>query len=126
MLDRRISALEATPIALDPSLASVQTLLSALDDFAVAEEDDVASQQGFSAFSPLSLADRYAAANSITRRRFDAILREAETIAQTGVALIVARAGRDDRSTIAAARFLGKSVTAALRKLDHLLTPKIA
>ena len=126
MLDRRIPALNATPVALDPSLDPVLTLLSTLDDFAIAGLDDIAPQHEFSAFTPLSLADRYAAANSVTRRRFDAILREAETVAQTGVALIVARAGREDRSTIAAARFLGKSVAASLRKLDALLTPQTA
>jgi hypothetical protein len=126
MLDRRISARDATPVGLYPPLGTVERLLSALDDFAVAGQDDVASQQDFSAFTPLSLAQRYAAANSITRRRFDAILREAETGARAGVALIVARAGRDDRSTIAAARFLGKSVAASLRKLDDLLAPPAA
>jgi hypothetical protein len=124
MFDRRISAPDAPPAGFDLPLDAVQTLLSTLDDFAVAGRDDVAPQQDFSAFTPLSLAERYAAANSITRRRFDAILREAETTARTGVALIIGRPERHDRPTIAAARFLGKSVAASLRKLDDLLAPQ--
>ncbi len=124
MLERRISTLDVSPMAPDLPLDTVQMLLSTLDDFAVAGQDNVASQQDFSAFTPLSLAARYAAANSITRRRFDSILREAEADARTGVALIVARAGRDDRSTISAARFLGKSVAASLHRLDDLLAPQ--
>ena len=124
MFDQRISCLNASPIGFEPPLDTVRTLLAALDDFAVAGRDDVATQQEFSAFAPLSLGTRYAAANPITRRRFDAILRETETIAQTGIALIVGRSGKPDRSTMVAARFLGKSVAASLRKLDDLLAPQ--
>ena len=126
MYDRRISTLDAAPAGFDLPLDAVQTLLSILDDFAIAGQDDVASQQDFSAFTRLSLAQRYAAANSITRRRFDAILREAETTARTGVALIIGRGLRDDRSTIAAARFLGKSVASSLHRLADLLAPQAA
>lgn len=126
MFDRRIPALTAAPVGFDLPHHAVPTLLATLHDFAVAGQDDVALQQDFSAFAPQSLAQRYAAANSITRRRCEAILREAETSARAGVALIVGRVGRDDRSTIAAARFLGKSVAASLRKLDALLAPQAA
>jgi hypothetical protein len=126
MFDQRISTFDAAPIGSAVALDAVQTLLSVLDDLALARQGDGASQQDFSAFAPLSLAERYAVANSVTRRRFDAILREAETTARTGVALIVGRAARDDRSTAAAARFLGKSVAASLRKLDDLLAPLAA
>ena len=124
MFERRISTLDAAATAPDVVRDAVQALVLAVDDFALAGHDDVASQQDFSAFTPQSLAQRYAAANSIIRRRFDAILRETETSARAGVALIVGRAGRDDRSTISAARFLGKSVAASLRKLDGLLAPR--
>jgi hypothetical protein len=124
MFDQRISALNPSPISFDVPLEPVHSLLAALDGFALAGLDDVASQQEFSAFTPLSLGTRYAAANPITRRRFDALLRETETIAQTGIALIVGRGAKADGSTIVAARFLGKSVAASLRKLDALLAPQ--
>lgn len=126
MFDRPVLALDATPLGVDVPLEAVRTLLYLVDDFAIAGQGHAATQQEFLAFSPLSLAERYAAANSITRRRFDAILREAETIARTGVALIVGRDGRPERSTAAAARFLGKSVAASLRRLDGLLAPQTA
>ncbi len=126
MLDRHNRAVDASYVSFDSPLDTVRTLLTALDDFALAGNQYAASQHRFSAFAPQSLASRYAAANSITRRRFDAILGEAETTARTGVALIIARGARPDRSTIVAARFLGKSVAASLRKLDALLAPQTA
>lgn len=75
-------------------------------------------------FSP-SLPIRYAAASPIARRRFDAILNEAETIGTTGLKLIAGRSGTPDAATAAAARFLGNSLVGALRRLDGML-PAVA
>lgn len=126
MIDLRISAHNAVEDGCGQSVDDVRALLASLEDFALASTANVASQQGFSAPAPSSLAARYAAANSISRRRFDAVLREAETVAHIGVALIIGRADRQDRSTATAARFLGKSLMASLHKLDDLLGPQIA
>ncbi len=126
MFDRRISTSGVSPVGLDDPLGTVQSVLASLTDFAVAGHGHVATQHDFSASAPHLLAERYAAANSITRRRFDAILREAETVARTGFGLIMARAGRHDPATIAAARFLGKSIAGSIRRLENLLTLQTA
>jgi hypothetical protein len=125
MLDLRISARNAAVDGCGETIDAVRALLTDLDNFAFASPRNVASQQEISAPSPASLAARYAAANSVSQRRFDAILREAETIAHVGVALIIGRADRQDRSSVTAARFLGKSLRASLHKLDDLLGPQI-
>ena len=126
MLDLRISARNAAPDGCGQTIDAVWTLLKSLDDVALASQSDAAPQQEISALAPSSLAARYAAANSVTQRRFDAILREAETIAHVGVALIIGRADRQDRFSATAARFLGKSLRASLHKLDDLLGRQIA
>jgi hypothetical protein len=126
MLDLRISAQSAVDDGLHQSFDDVRALLTSLENLALASTLHAASQQEFSAPAPSSLATRYAAANSLSRRRFDAVLRDAETVAHVGVALIIGRADRQDRSTATAARFLGKSLMASLRKLDDLLGPQIA
>lgn len=123
MFDQHISALDATPLGLEPPHGLVEALLSARDDFAVARHEIGAMQQGIRPFSPQSLAARYAGANLVTRRRFDMMLREAESDARAGLALIIGRHRGHDRGTIAAAHFLGKSLSASLRKLDNLLSP---
>lgn len=124
MFDRRISTADATPLLPDDHLATVRDLLSSLQHFAVAGRANTAPQQEFSGSPAESIAVRYAAANSITRRRFDALLREAETVAQMGFGLIASRRGRSDPGTIAAARFLGKSIATTLQRLENLLTPR--
>lgn len=124
MFDRRILTANATALPLDDHLATVRALLASLQDFAIAGQPDTASQQEFFAPAAQSIARRYAAANSITRRRFDALLREAETVARMGFGLIAGRQGRSDAGTIAAARFLGKSIATTLRRLENLLTPR--
>lgn len=124
MFDRRISTSEATPAGLDDPLGMIDWVLASLEDFAVAQRPDAATQHEFSASSPPSLAARYATANSITRHRFDVILREAETVARTGLGLVMARAGRHDAATRAAARFLGKSIAGSIDRLEKLLTPR--
>ena len=121
MLQRPISINEAVPADTDQVIGAVNAALAALADFAVAGSIHVAPQQDNIPLAPHLLAARYAAANSITRRRFDAILREAETVARTGLVLIVGRAGRHDAATAAAARFLGNSIAGSLRRLDNLL-----
>ena len=121
MLERRIRISDATSIGTDEALNAVSLALMALEDFAGAESFSAALRYEKSRLSPCSLATRYAAANSITRRRFDALLRETESVARTGLTLIIGRSGRHDRGTVVAARFLGKSLAASLRRLDNLL-----
>ena len=126
MFDRRIDPRDASPVGCDYPLGAVHSVLASLETFADAGRFDVAPQHDFFVSMPPSLAARYAAANSITRRRFDAILREAETVLRTGIGLIMARTGQHDPATIAAARFLGKSIAGSIRRLDNLLTPQRA
>ena len=126
MFDQRISSLSASPLGPDSSGELIRTLFSTLGDFALAEPNNAAPHQRISAVTPDSLATRYAAANAIARRRCDAILRDAEIAARTGIALIVSRNEKQDRSTIAAARFLGKSIATSLCKVDNLLAPQAA
>lgn len=123
MFHRQITGSLAAPVDDAGAVDGMISLFSVLEHLAVAAGDNVALQQGFPAFPTQSLAERYAAANPIARRRFDAVLHEAETTARIGMRVIVGRLGRDDRSTPAAARFLGKSVAASLRKLDALIAP---
>jgi len=118
MFDRRILTVDATPLALEDHLAPIQSMLAMLGEFAVANAPHGDAQ------APVgggSLAARYAAASPIVRRRFDAILREAETIGAVGLKLVAARAGGADPATIAAARFLGRSIENALRRLEKLV-----
>lgn len=124
MFDRRISTIDAAALPLDEHLATVHALLSSLQDFAVAGRNDAALQHDNSSPTSQSIAVRYAAANSITRRRFDALLREAETVARLGFGLIAGRQGRSDPGTITAARFLGRNITTTLQRLETLLTPR--
>ncbi|KRB82815.1 hypothetical protein ASE00_12380 [Sphingomonas sp. Root710] len=124
MFDRRISTADATALPPGDHLATVRDLLSSLEDFAAAGRSHAASQQDILAPAPQLIAARYAAANSITRRRFDALLSEAETVARMGFGLIASRQGRGDPGTIAAARFLGKSIAATLQRLENLLAPR--
>ncbi|RYE00206.1 MAG: hypothetical protein EOP61_14015 [Sphingomonadales bacterium] len=126
MFDRRIPISDATELTVDDPLGSIQSMLSALEGFAIAGHSHVAVQHDNIALARPSLAARYAAANSITRRRFDAILREAETVARVGFGVVVSRVGQQDAATIAAARFLGKSLSGSLRRLDELLAPTTA
>lgn len=121
MIEARISSAAATPADLGQELASVRAMLVMFNDFASAMSPNIASQQkdGGSLRDPLAL--RYAAANPITRRRFDALLREAETIASVGLRLVMGRSGKSDAGTIAAARFLGRSLHTAIGRLDALL-----
>lgn len=124
MFDRRISTADATALPPEDHLATVRDLLSSLQNFAIAGRSDAASQQEFFAPAAQSIATHYAAANSITRRRFDALLNEAETVARMGFGLIASRQGRSDPGTIAAARFLGKSIATTLQRLENLLAPR--
>jgi hypothetical protein len=121
MLERRISSEDATPAQTSETLDAVCLALATLRDFANAESRNVALQHDNDSLPAYALAAHYAGADSITRRRFDALLRETESVAQTGLALIVGRSGRHDHGTIAAARFLGNSIAASLRRLENLL-----
>lgn len=124
MYDRRITASEATLAGLDDHLMIVRSLLSTLQEFAVAKRSCVAPQHDIPSPAAQALAVRYAAASSITRRRFDAQLREAETVARIGFGVIAGRHDRGDPGTIAAARFLGNSISSTLQRLEKLLAPQ--
>lgn len=118
MFETAISTDGASPAATTEALEPVHAMLAALAEFAGAAPAGRAAQND--GFAP-SLAARYAAAGTIAQRRCDAILREAETIGTTGLRLIAGRSGKADAATIAAARFLGNSLDAALRRLDRTL-----
>ncbi|ATE66770.1 hypothetical protein [Rhizorhabdus dicambivorans] len=122
MYETRIQANGATARASAELLAPMQAMLDMLSGFADAAAPQSTANGGLSP----CLAARYAAASPIARRRFDAVLREAETIGTTGLRLVMGRCDRADAATIAAARFLGNSLDAALRRLDHLLPAQAA
>ena len=124
MFDRPVITAEATPVGLDDQLSQLQAMLALAGEYANMEYTIAAPQHENGAAAPSSLAARYATANSITRRRFDTILREAETMATVGVRLITRRCGRTDAATIAAARFLGTTIDAAIRRLENMLSPR--
>ena len=124
MFNRRISTRDASPLGAGGPCDNVQMLLSHLERFAHAGQNDAALHHGISALATPSLTARYAAANPITRRRFDTVLRETERAAGAGAAILMGRDGKRDAATIAAARFLGKNVAESLRKLENLLTPR--
>ena len=126
MFDRRISTCGASLLDHGDPVSSAHALLATLESFAAAGKMNTAPQQDVLPLGGPSLAVRYAAANPVTRRRFDAVLREADLAARAGMGLILGRAGKQDAATIAAARFLGKAVSASLRKLDNLLQPQAA
>lgn len=126
MLEARISPAAALPAGVGDELASIRAMLALFDDLASAASRNIASQQAVGGGSRDPLATRYAIANPIARRRFDALLREAETIAAVGLRLIMGRSGKADAGTIAAARFLGRSLKTAIGRLDALLPAKAA
>lgn len=126
MLEARFSPVAAMSAGVGDELASVRSMLALFGDLASAASQNIASQQAIDGGSPDPLVMRYAAANPITRRRFDALLREAETIAAVGLKLVMGRGGKGDAGTIAAARFLGRSLQAAIGRLDALLPAKAA
>jgi hypothetical protein len=123
MFDRRIDSANAIPIEVDEPLSSVYALLGRLSDLANAGGRFVASHNDDRSGDARSLALDYAAANSVTRRRFDALLREAELTGATGLALLGRRRGANDPARIAAARFLGSQLAVSLRRLENLIAP---
>lgn len=126
MLARPITTGNPSSPASEEAFAAVSSALAAVRHFAFAGESDAAPQHADLLPPPHSLAAAYAGANSITRRRFDALLREADTVARTGLALILGRGARHDKATIAAARFLGNSLAAALRRMENLVASSAA
>ena len=123
MLDRRISTARATPIATAAALSDDDVPGWIPHGFAGAGLTYIAAQYEKAPGYSNPAAAGYAAANSLTRRRLDAVLREAETMARIGLQLLGERSGREDAATAAAARFLGKSLSASLRRFEDLLSP---
>jgi hypothetical protein len=121
MLARPITVSDISFSASREAFGALGSALAALEHFAPAGNGDAATQHENSQPSPHKLAAAYAAANSLTRRRFDAMLREADTIARAGLALILGCGAGPDRATIAAARFLGNSLTGTLRRMENLV-----
>lgn len=122
MFDRRISTENVASAAAEDILAPIHSALALLNGFAAARHPDDAPQYENGTECTTTLARRYATANTITRRRFDAILREAETTGMAGLGLILGRATHADASTAAAARFLGNSLGSAVRRLEKLVS----
>ncbi|WP_340316454.1 hypothetical protein [Rhizorhabdus argentea] len=122
MFERRIPTENPASAAAEDILAPIHSALAVLNGFAAARRPDDAPQYENSAGCATTLAARYAAANTITRRRFDAILREAETTSMAGLGLILGRAAHADAATAAAARFLGNSLGSAVRRLEKLVS----
>lgn len=126
MFEAKIMAAESGSSSPVVSVAALRSMTEALGNLASNVTKDCQPYSALLAGSPHSLAAGYAAASPITRRRFEAVLREAETIGATGLALIAARSGRTDTGTIAAARFLGNSLSGSIRKLEALVQRRSA
>lgn len=126
MFDVRISIADSSPVDTAGGIEALGSIAATLRALAPVTHADFAAQHAAGGDLCGSLAQRYAAASPVARRRFDALLREAETIGTSGLRLIASRAGRVDAGTIAAARFLGNSLSATLRKLDEIGTPLAA
>jgi hypothetical protein len=114
-IDKPLSAGTSEP------LAPVHAMLATLAGLVDARRAGISPGSAEDGASPTPLATRYMAASPIARRRFDAILHEAETIGTTGLQLITRRNGKIDAGTIAAARFLGNSLERTLRQLEDIL-----
>ena len=123
MYEAHISTMAAMPAFAGEDLEPLRSAMAALDGVAGAARPGFAAEPAGSA---PSIAARYAGAGPVARRRFDAMLREAETVGATGLRLVAGRCGRADAGTIAAARFLGSSLDTLLRRLDDILPPSSA
>lgn len=126
MYEARITAADTGTTDTAASVAALRFMTQALRDLGQIVTKDFAPDAASMAGSSHSLAAGYAAASPIARRRFEAILREAETMGTTGLTLMAGRSGRPDAGTIAAARFLGNSLSSAIRKLETLVLPRAA
>lgn len=126
MFEGQKSFESAAPADASDCIAPVHAMLSLIRDLAPTDASDIAVQHVLLAGTTAALSTRYAAANTITRRRFDALIREAETVGTIGLKLIIARGGRSDPGTIAAARFLGRSLETLVRKLENLMPSQTA
>lgn len=114
MFETRISV-DRAPCATAPDSADpLRAMIDRLTDLAMATS---ATNPGLAP----CLAARYMAAAPIACRRFDALLDEAETFGTAGRRLIAGRGDPTGPATEAAARFLGRSLDAALLRLDALL-----
>jgi len=123
MFEAKIAVADAVPVEGARSEATLRSIIDPLRDPRLFVTKYFARQSAVPAGSSPSLAAGYAATSPIARRRFDALLREAEAIGATGLKLMSRRAGRADPGTIAAARFLGSSLDATIRKLEALVLP---
>lgn len=108
------------------SVEYVETLRVAFDRLAMMASSADAADRPQNADVGPSLASRYAASAPIVQRRIDALMREAQVIGSAGMRLIGSRRTEADAATVAAARFLGNSLDAILRKVDASLAPSAA
>lgn len=126
MFQAKIATIDGGVIDDMAGVAALRLMAQALDDLAGSATAHVPPQTAPQARSSDVLASGYAAASPIVRRRFEAILREAEAVGTTGLTLMASRGGRADAGTIAAARFLGSSLGASIRRLEALVLPRAA
>nr|WP_047166364.1 hypothetical protein [Sphingomonas sp. Y57] len=126
MFQAKIPAIEGGAIERMDGIAALHLLVQALEGVAVPARKSAAAEITRQGGSLDTLASGYAAASPIVRRHFEAILREAETVGTAGLKLMAARGGRTDAGTVAAARFLGNSLGASIRRLEALVLPRTA
>ncbi|ARR52916.1 hypothetical protein [Rhizorhabdus wittichii] len=126
MFQAKMTTIDGGAIEEMDGVAALRLMARALDDLAGSTTGHLPPQTAREAGSPDALASGYAAASPIVRRRFEAILREAEAVGTTGLSLMAARGGRADAGTIAAARFLGNSLGGSIRRLEALVLPRAA
>jgi hypothetical protein len=126
MFQAKIATAESGSMDMMASVAALRFMTKAMGGLAISVTKDCSPQPADEAgYTPL-LASGYAAASPIVRRRFEALLREAETIGTTGLKLMSARGARADAGTIAAAGFLGSLLGASIGRLEALVLPHAA
>lgn len=126
MFQSKIATIDGSAIERMDEIAALRLMAQALEDLGGSTTGHVPPQTARQAASPDALASGYGAASPIVRRRFEAILREAEAVGTTGLKLMATRGGRADAGTIAAARFLGSSLDGSIRRLEALILPRAA
>jgi len=107
--------------ALSHDVTAVGWGLDALETLACSGCEYLAPQHSLYPGSPHPLAARYARANPVLQRRFEAELRAAEALARMALMVLARRPDKSFPASRMAAHFLGKQIEAALARLDELV-----
>jgi hypothetical protein len=93
-------------------------------DRTLGRSTDIAAREGVSGLLS-TLTEAYAGAHPVARRRIDALLREAELIAATGLNAVAARDSRSAQGSQAAVTALDTALQDIARRIRSTLSPVI-